>query len=384
MNRHLLSDDVQNFIEKNLNADLHALLLKRSPFADVAMNEIAQQIKGRKVAAKKFPFLQKRGIVFPPNLNLEQASSQTTAEFKTQGLSGKRFVDLTCGFGIDAYFLSRNFEEVFLVEQNAQLAETVKHNWVNLNRQANFIVDNLEAFLAKNSVFFDLIYLDPARRDVNKNKKFLLEDLSPNLLEILPQLRQISAKIMVKLSPLIDISYLISIISDLERIQIIAVRNEVKELVLTILPNSTSSDVQIECVNLESADSVFSFKFNDEKSAAATYSEVQQYLCIPNSAVLKAGAFSLISSVFALNKLHPNSHLYTSDRLIESFPGRVLKVEQIEAKEIRKKEKFNIISKNHPLSPDQIKSKYKISDGGGQYLIFTQTNSGKVILKSFA
>jgi len=177
---------------------------------------------------------------------------------------------------------------------------------------------------------------------------------------------------------------LISIISDLERIQIIAVRNEVKELVLTILPNSTSSDVQIECVNLESADSVFSFKFNDEKSAAATYSEVQQYLCIPNSAVLKAGAFSLISSVFALNKLHPNSHLYTSDRLIESFPGRVLKVEQIEAKEIRKKEKFNIISKNHPLSPDQIKSKYKISDGGGQYLIFTQTNSGKVILKSFA
>src|SRR5690606_39163938 len=128
----------------------------------------------------------------------------------------------------------------------------------------------------------------------------------------------------------------------------------------------------------------FSFKFNDEKSAAATYSEVQQYLCIPNSAVLKAGAFSLISSVFSLNKLHPNSHLYTSDQLIENYPGRVLKVEQIEAKNIKKKEKFNIISKNHPLSPDQIKSKYNISDGGGQYLIFTQTNSGKVILKSFA
>lgn len=384
MNRHLLSEDVQNFIENNLKADLHALLLKRSPFFNVSMPEIVQQIKGRKVAGKKFPFLQIPGIVFPPNLNLEQASSQATAEYKAHGLSGDKFADLTCGFGIDASFLSRNFSETYLVEKNRELIDTVRHNWNLINRQARFINEDLEDFLADNSNYFDLIYLDPARRDLNKNKKFLLEDLSPNLLEILPQLEQISAKIVVKLSPLIDVSYLISVIQNLTKIQIIAVRNDVKELVLTVLPGFITKDVEIQCVNLESTDPVFSFGFNDEKTANACFSDVQQYLYIPNSAVLKAGAFSLMSSFFSLNKLHSNSHLYTSETLIENFPGRVLQVERIEAKDIRKGDKFNIISKNHPLSPEQIKAKFKINDGGDNYLIFTQTNSGKVILKSFA
>lgn len=384
MNSQLLSDEAQNFIENNLNADLHALLLRRSPFADVSMAEIVQQIKGRKVAAKKFPFLQIPGIVFPPNLNLEQASSQATAEYKAKDLSGEKFADLTCGFGIDAFFLSTNFREVYLVERNTELIDTVKHNWNLLSRQAHFINEDLELFLANNSNYFDLIYLDPARRDLNKNKKFLLQDLSPNLLEILPKLEHISAKIIVKLSPLIDISYIISVLQNLVKIQIIAVRNDVKELILTILPASSSQDVEIECINLESSDPGFSFNFKDEKTALATYSGIQKYLYIPNVAVLKAGAFSLIAKVFKINKLHPNSHLYTSDNLIEDFPGRVLKVEKMEAKDIRKGEKFNIISKNHPLSPEQIKAKFKIRDGGDNYLIFTQTNSGKVILKSFA
>lgn len=384
MNRNLLSNDVQNFIENNFNSDLHALLLKRSPFADVSMAEIAQQIKGRKVAERKFPFLNKLGIIFPPNLNLEQASSQSTAEYKAQGLAGEKFVDLTSGFGIDAYFLGENFSEVYLIEKNPELIDTVRFNWNLLSRQANFINDDLETFLANNSLYFDLIYLDPARRDANMNKKFLLEDLSPNLLEILPQLLQISAKILVKLSPLTDISYLISVIPDLTKIQIIAVRNDVKELVLTILPGSEPKDVQIECVNLESSDANLIFNFKDEKASAASYSDVQQYIYLPNSAVLKAGAFSLVSNFFSINKLHPNSHVYTSDVMIPNFPGRILKVEKMEAKQIKKGEKFNIISKNYPLSPEQIKAKYKVKDGGSQYLIFTQTVSGKVILKSFA
>ena len=105
----LISSDIQNYINQNLNSDLTKLLLKKSPFSDVTMQEIVQQIKGRKTAEKKFPFLTKGGIVFPPNLNLEQASSQSTAEYKAQNLKGKSFLDLTCGFGIDAYFLSKNF-----------------------------------------------------------------------------------------------------------------------------------------------------------------------------------------------------------------------------------------------------------------------------------
>ena len=384
----LISSDIQNYINQNLNSDLTKLLLKKSPFDNVTMQEIVQQIKGRKTAEKKFPFLTKEGIIFPPNLNLEQASSQSTAECKAQNLKGKSFLDLTCGFGIDAYFLSKIFNEVTLIEQNPELISIVEHNWKTLNRKANFINENLEIFLESltdNFNKFDIVYLDPARRDQQNKKKFLLEDLSPNLLEIEEKLQLISSKIIVKLSPLIDISYLISELLNITEIQIIAVRNEVKELVLIIEnkeQRTKNKDVEIRCVNLESDELEFSFNFNEEKSATSEFSESLNYLYIPNNSILKAGAFNIISEKFGLKKLHPNSHFYTSENKIENFPGRVLEIEKIDAKDLKKGEKYNIVSKNYPLKPDEIKKKYKLKDGGNNYLIFTQSITGKEILRS--
>lgn len=388
----LISSDIQNYINQNLNSDLTKLLLKKSPFPDVSMQEIVQQIKGRKTAEKKFPFLTKEGIIFPPNLNLEQASSQSTAEYKAQNLNGKSFLDLTCGFGIDAYFLSKNFDEVTLIEQNSELISIVENNWKTLGRKANFINENLEIFLESlrdpqidNFNKFDVVYLDPARRDQQNKKKFLLEDLSPNLLEIEEKLHSISEKIIVKLSPLIDISYLISELKNITEIQIIAVRNDVKELVL-IIENNQSTDNQqpttIKCINLESNEAEFSFNFNDEKSAKSEFSEILNFLYIPNNSILKAGAFNIISEKFGLKKLHPNTHFYTSEHNIENFPGRVLQIEKIEAKDLKKGERYNIVSKNYPLKPEQIKKKYKLNDGGSHYLIFTQSVKGKEILRS--
>ena len=374
--------EVEKFINANLQTDLHSLLLKKSPFAEVSMQEIVQQIKGKKVAQKKFPFLLKEGIVFPPNLNLEQASSQSTAEFKAQNLKGKKFLDLTSGFGIDAYFLSKNFDEITLIEQNTELLEIVKHNWGILERKANFINDNLENFLANNQEQFDVIYLDPARRDDHKNKKFLLEDLSPNLLEFQEKLMKFSDQIIIKLSPLIDISYLISVLKNIFKIEIIAVKNEVKELLVFMNSKFETENVEISCTNLESDDVVFSFNFNDEKERNAMFSEPQKFLYIPNNAVLKSGGFNSLSEKFNLKKLHPNSHFYTNGERLEGFPGRVLEIEIVDSKTIKKGDKFNIISKNYPLTPEEIKKKYKISEGGNSYLIFTQTQKGKIILKS--
>ena len=382
MKTEILNKEVQNYINANLETDLHSLLLKKSPFSEVSMQEMVQQIKGKKVAHRKFPFLLKENIVFPPNLNLEQASSQSTAEFKAENLNGKKFLDLTCGFGIDAYFLSQNFEEIILVEKNPELLDVVKHNWKILNKKATFVNENLEHFLAKNSESFDVIYLDPARRDSEKNKKFLLEDLSPNLLEIQDQLLEISSQIIIKLSPLIDISYLISVLKNVAKIQIIAVRNEVKELIVFLEKARKGDDVEISCINLESDDAEFAFQFKEEKTAVSAFSEPQQFLYIPNNAVLKSGAFNLVSQFFNGKKLHPNTHFYTSDKRIERFPGRILEINMIDSKHIRKGEKYNIISKNYPLSPDEIKKKYKILDGGNCYLIFTQTQNRKIILKS--
>ncbi len=382
---NILDKEVQAFINANLTADLHFLLLKKSPFATVSMPEIVQQIKGKKVAQKKFPFLLKDGIIFPPNLNVEQSSSQATAEFKAQNLKGKSFLDLTSGFGIDAFFLSQNFEEVTLIEQNNELLEIVEHNWKILGKKAKFINGDLEKFLQENENKFDVIYLDPARRDQHKNKKFLLEDLSPNLLEIQEKLVKISPQIIIKLSPLIDISYLISVLKNISTVEIIAVRNEVKELLVHLEektgPNEITSP-KIICTNLESLEQSFSFFHSEEKSASSAFSEALSYLYIPNNAILKAGAFNIVANHFYLKKLAPNTHLYTSSENNPNFPGRIFEIERIDSSQIKKGEKYNIISKNHPLTPDDIKKKFKIKDGGERYLIFTQTAKNKIILRS--
>lgn len=381
MGSKLLNKEIQEYIQANLNTDLHALLLKKSPFPEVSMQEIVQQIKGRQVAHKKFPFLLKDGIIFPPQLNLEQSSSEKTARHKAAILKGKKFIDLTSGFGIDAYYLSQNFEEVTLVEQNTELLKTVEHNWAVLGRKAVFISQKLEDFLQQNKEKFDVVYLDPARRDTHKNKVFLLEDLSPDILEIQGKLLAVSDQVVIKLSPLIDLKYLVSVLPEIVRMDIIAVKNDVKEVVV-FLSKDKSDEPFCHCINLESGEPDFSFRFKEEKNALSGYSEPQNFIYIPNHSVLKAGAFNLISERFALKKLHPNTHMYTSNHKAEGFPGRMLEMEVADAKQIKKKSQYNIISKNHPLTPEQIRKKYSLKDGGENYLIFTQSIKGKIILKS--
>jgi hypothetical protein len=377
----LINKEIQNYINANLNADLHTLLLKKSPFPEVSMQEIVQQIKGKQVAERKFPFLLKEGIIFPPQLNLEQSSSEKTALYKSNILKGSTFIDLTSGFGIDAYYLSQNFDHITLVEQNTELLEIVEHNWNTLGRQANFINKKLEDFLNGNQEHFDVIYLDPARRDQQKNKVFLLEDLSPDILEIQEKLLSISNQVVIKLSPLIDLKYLVSMLPGISRIEIIALKNDVKEVVI-FLSKENTDEIICSCVNLESGESAFTFRFGEEENAESEYSEPEKYIYIPNNSILKAGVFNLISQKFGLKKLHPNSHFYTSSEKKGDFPGRIMEVELIDSKSIKKKEQYNVISKNYPLKPEEIKKKYGLKDGGDHYLIFTQSKKGKIILKS--
>ena len=377
----IISKEIQNYINANLTSDLHSLLLKKSPFPVVTMQEIVQQIKGKQVAQKKFPFLLKDGIIFPPQLSLEQSSSEKTALYKSQILKGSQFIDLTSGFGIDAYYLSQNFDEITLVEQNLELLQIVENNWNILGKKAKFINQKLEDFLNENTENFDVIYLDPARRDNNKNKVFLLEDLSPNILEIQDKLLSISKKAVIKLSPLIDLKYIVSVLKNISEIHIISVKNDVKEIVV-FLSAENSESIQCHCINLESDELSFQFQFGEEENVHAEYSEPEKFIYIPNNTILKAGIFNLISEKFNLKKLHPNTHIYTSENKLSDFPGRIFEMEVIDSKIIKKKGQFNIISKNYPLKPEDIKKKYGLKDGGNDYLIFTQSKKGKIILKS--
>ena len=378
---NLLDENVQHFI-REYEGTTTTLLLKKPLFTGISNKELVQQIEGRRTATKKLPFLlTTEGILFPPTLNLEQTSSEATAQYKVQGLHGERFLDLTCGFGIDAFFLSEKFKEVTLVEQNKELLSKVEHNWQVLGRKATFINGSAEAFLKATTAHYNLIYLDPARRDVLKQKKFLLEDLSPNILELQSVLLQKADKVLTKLSPMIDISYLLHTLPKITHIHLVALRNEVKEvLVVQEAKTEIETQVQIHCVNLETEEPILQFAEEVLHSSQVVYSAPKKYLYIPNNALLKSGAFNYITQHFEVKKLDVNTHLYTSEQLKKSFAGRVLEVTPINPKELKKGSKYCILSKNYPLSVAEIKKKYCIVEGGNKYLIFTRSVEGLVVL----
>ena len=375
----LLKSEIQLFI-KDYQGVTTDLLLKSNVFTEVTNKELVQQIQGRRVAVRKLPFLLREGIIYPKNLSLEQASSEATARYKAQELRGKRFADLTCGFGIDAYFLSEQFEEVTLVEEQPELLSIVQHNWEVLERKATFVNKKAEAFLADTSQHYDVLYIDPARRDAQQQKKFLLEDLSPNILELQPLLLEKADKVITKLSPLIDIHYLLNTLNKVVRIVVIALRNEVKEVLVIQEPHSTIGEVVIRCINLESEDPILSFTNRELSASEVIYSSPKSYLYIPNNALLKSGAFNYIAMYFGLEKLDINTHLYTSAELKKPFPGRILEVTPIHHKQIKAKSHYNIIAKNYPLSVAELKKKYRLQEGGTDYLIFTRSVSGMEML----
>lgn len=375
---NLLSPLVKQFV-KEYQGTITDLLLKKPVFKGITNKDLVQQIEGRRIAAKKLSFLLADDILFPQTLNLEQSSSEATAQYKAQGLKGNRFLDLTCGFGIDAFFLSEHFAEVTLVEQNKELLDKVVHNWKILGRKANFVNGNAVSFLEEINLHYEVIYIDPARRDNYQQKKFLLEDLSPNILDLQPLLLQKADKVMTKLSPMIDLSYLLHTLPNITHLFLIALHNELKE-VLVVQERISTPPIQLHCVNLESNEPTLTFSKDVWQTTAPLYSNPKRYLYLPNNALLKSGAFNYIGMYFGLEKLDVNTHLYTSETLKLPFAGRILEVSPIQPKELKAKSKYCILSKNYPLTVEEIKKKYRLIEGGKEYLIFTRSIAGCVVL----
>lgn len=383
MNPEILNPSVQRFIKENLSQNLTTLSLKKSPFEKISMAEIVQQIKGKQVAKSKFPFLfENEKVVYPPTLNLEQASSWATAQYKASLIQGDTLIDLTSGLGIDSYAFAQNFKSVIALEQNQDLATITTHNYQVLAQEnLQIIATNFERYFQEYpNQKWSVIYLDPARRK-DAQKKFLLEDLEPNVLEWMNEFLQRADEVWMKLSPLMDLKKCIDQLEFVHEIHLVAVKNEMKDLLLCCR-NERCDNPKVVAVNLESEQADFEFQFSNEKSGEVSFSAAKKYLYEPNVALLKSGAFKLIGQKFNLTKLHINTHLYTSDEFTPNFPGRIYEI-QSEVKDLKKQlqnQAFHIISKNHPLSVEQIRKKYKIKESETQSLIFTTSEIGKQVL----
>lgn len=387
MKKNILNTDIQNFISNNLHSDISKLILKGSPFEEITVQELANQIVAKKKSETKLPtWFQTKNIYYPEKVSIEQTSSEITAAYKSTLVKGERLIDLSGGFGIDDYFFAKQFKQVTHCELNAELSEIVTHNYQQLNVTNIKCIhtDGIE-FLKNNETTYDCIYIDPSRRDSSKNKVFLLEDCSPDVPKNIDLLFAKANTILIKTSPILDITATLRELKFTKEIHIVAIDNEVKEL-LFLLEKECSESTTIKTVNIKKNDiQNFDFIFS-EKSNDSKYSEPKRYLYEPNAAILKSGGFHELTKQFNISKLHQHTHLYTSEELVD-FPGRCFEIEQIAPynkkviKKIIPQNKANISIRNFPKTVAQLRKETKIKDGGDLYIFFTTiANNNKVLI----
>jgi len=379
----MLHKDVQDFINEHLNSDISKLLFKGSLFPEITIQELVEQIESKKRAKQKLPtWFTAQNIYYPNKLNIEQTSSETTAENKSELVSGASLIDLTGGFGVDAFYFSKRINQVTHCEINPDLSKIVMHNLEQLNVQNIRIIADDGLDYLRSQQRFDWIFIDPSRRNDSKGKVFLLEDCLPNVPKNLDILFKHTQNILIKVSPMLDITSAVKELKFVKEVHVVAVTNEVKEL-LFILEKDYDKTVAIKTVNISSKQEHY-FEALYKAKNNTSFSLPKSYLYEPNAAILKAGLFDQLS-VLGVSKLHQNSHLYTSDDLRE-FPGRSFRINNAISynkkllKRLIPSQKANITTRNFPDTVAQIRKKTKFKEGGNYYLFFTTDHENKHII----
>ncbi len=387
MDLSILYPKVQEFIQDQLGVSIAKLALQKNPFPEIDWLTILNQIEAKTKSREKLPtWFSTKAIIYPSKLSIEQTSSERTAEYKSSLIAGNSLIDLTGGFGVDDYYFAKKINKITHCEINTDLSEIVGHNFKQLG------VTNIECIagdslttLQSTTEKWDWMYIDPSRRNDTKGKVFMLKDCLPNVPENLDFYFEKSDAILIKTAPLLDIAAGLSELQNVKTIHIVALENEVKELLWELHKNYLGA-IGIKTVNLtKDATNFFDFILNQE-STEANYSLPKRYLFEPNSAIMKSGGFNEISEQYRLDKLHKHSHLYTSNEIID-FPGRVFEIQHAipySKKEIKihlENSKQNITTRNFPETVELIRKKWKIKEGGNSYCFFTtDMNNDKIVL----
>src|SRR5690606_3147439 len=328
----LHSDKFFQFVQDHLQEDPALLLLKQAKIAGLDLKEAVQQIAARQKLASKLPeWVADPKVLFPASLSLEQSSSELTAKFKAKNIAGRTLIDLTGGLGVDTFYMGQKFDQVVYLERQEALATLAEHNFSILNpSETQYLVlagDSL-SYLKESENTYDWLYVDPARRGANNSKLYKLSDCEPDILGNWELLKKRSSHIMVKASPMLDVKGVLNEIPDIQEVHIVAVRNEVKEVLL--LWNSGREAVpRINAVDLKAGgEAIFTFTYDQEERTVADYLLPQRYLIEPDAAIMKAVGFRCFASTYGLYKLHPNTHLYTTSVFPAGIMGRVFEVVQ--------------------------------------------------------
>ena len=406
------------------------LLLSASRYPGVDMNRAASAIEARKKIVYKVPLWHTYPeLIYPTSLSVEQCSSQTTAEYKMRFVpEASTMADLTGGLGVDCSFMALRAEKCLYMERDPRLYEAAQHNFKVLGLE-NITVRNgdcreyLKRFTEPNEELtainkeleganeelsetkerekreFDLIYLDPARRSQTSGRVFSIREYEPDLIELSDALLRAAKQVLVKLSPMVDISATLGEVPCVKEVHVLSTDNECKELLLLMSGSGEllpSEAVPIHAIELSRVgklhpthgkESRFTFTIKEEKIAQCPIATPGRYLHQPGRAILKAGAFKLPCVRFGISKIATSTHLYTSDTLIEGFPGKSFRVEHIipfnkeGIRTISREYPFiNCVALNFPIDTNALKQRLKIRDGGNLHLFATTLASGEKVM----
>ena len=432
-----ISEATIDFVCKHANDDVRKLALSAKKAEGLDLSFALDQIAGRQKARVKLPSWyaladkvldegktldEAHFLVFPPHISMEQCSSEHTAKYKQRVLDrvlssifdqdwprNAHFIDISGGFGVDFSYLAQGFAEATYVERQEHLCEIARHNFPLLGLpHANIVCKELETpleipFLG-NGLETDLertysgpttdlqetvVFIDPARRDTNGNRTYAIGDCTPNILDFIGELLKKTVVVMVKLSPMLDWHQTVEDINRasssgnaVREVHIVSTQNECKELLL-VLSERYESEMEVYCVN---DDDVFVFTPSENK-VVAFEPKSSKKLFVPNASVMKAGCFSEIESRFGIRQIARNSHLFIGSEDVVGFPGRVFDIQCVTTmnkKELKSAldgiDRANISVRNFPLSPEQLRKRLKIKDGGDIYLFATTTDEEEHVI----
>jgi hypothetical protein len=383
------------FIEEHFQEDTTRLLLNASRYPDMDLPFLVEQITARRRIREKLPvWAANKGLVIPAKIAAEQCSSELTAGYKQRLIrENDRVCDLTGGLGVDSFYFSQKAEKVTYIERFESYADAARTNFELLGAENIAVYQGNGEEVSKTIDDVSVFYLDPARRGEGNKRVFALSDCEPDLTVLCPTLLRRAPKVIAKISPMADIRNTLHLLPQTTEVHVVAVKNECKELLFVMEGGVQHLSAKIVCAQLSPGEEpvCFCFTLEEEQTVLPNYTDrVEHYLYEPNVALLKAGAFKVITERYPLKKLHVNSHLYTSDRLVADFPGRTFVVEEVLPfsaalckKIVKTYPKANITARNFPLTVEALRKKTKIQDGGDIYLFATTlANEDKVLIRT--
>lgn len=380
------NEECKTYVNKLLHINPAQIALQYRDKTPCDASVLAYIVKLYQKAFSKLPLWVENHCLLTTQ-SYEQATSQTVALYKSTFLQGKKLLVLGGGLGVDEWALSKTFNHIISIDNDADLNKCVAYNNKCLHiNNVERLTQTAENYLETTKQIFDCIYTDPDRREDGKREK-TLQNSKPNIIALLPTLFKYSNSVVIKASPLIDIQKTIKELFAVKKVKVIAQNNEVKEI-LFFLEREFKGDTVLEASNYNNIERWQEFTSSGSEVYSGNAKSDLKYFYEPNVAVIKAG----LSHNYAIEKgaslVDLGTAYCTSENFIDDFFGRSFKiVKEIEFNKKGTKKylatasitKANISKRNFRLAVDELKKLLSIKDGGDDYLFFTQKN-GKPIM----